>query len=58
MYMQGKTEGSVATGTLKVNAPPDPTLFCCAYKRNRFYMFTRSLSFYIRLPRSLCLCLS
>jgi peptidylprolyl isomerase domain and WD repeat-containing protein 1 len=28
-------------GNLTVNADYDPTLICCAWKKNRFYMFTR-----------------
>jgi len=38
---QGKTKGSAAFETLQVNAQPDPTLLCTAYKKNRFYLFTR-----------------
>ena len=38
---------------LKESETTDPTLFCTAYKRNRFYMFTRrepeSLSLYYSL---------
>nr|XP_034189826.1 peptidylprolyl isomerase domain and WD repeat-containing protein 1 isoform X2 [Osmia lignaria] len=46
---QGKTRKSAAVTvemeasenpTLEMNRP-DPTLFCTAYKKNRFYMFTR-----------------
>lgn len=52
---QGKYKGSVATGMLSLllavftfiadnlqqNATDDPTLACTAYKKNRFYLFTR-----------------
>lgn len=37
---QGRTVGSAALGTLQLNAAPDPTLFACAWKRHRFYLFT------------------
>jgi len=38
---QGKTEGSVATGSHVVNAKPDPTIFATAFNKHRFYLFTR-----------------
>jgi peptidylprolyl isomerase domain and WD repeat-containing protein 1 len=38
---QGKTEGSVATGTHNVNARPDPTIFATAFNKQRFYLFSR-----------------
>ncbi len=37
---QGKNKGSVATG-LRPGAMDDPTLVCCAYKKQRFFLFTR-----------------
>ncbi|EFA85921.1 WD40 repeat-containing protein [Heterostelium album PN500] len=38
---QGKNEGDLFMGTKKRDATPDPTLFCLAYKKQRFYMFSR-----------------
>ncbi|GAM25232.1 hypothetical protein SAMD00019534_084070 [Acytostelium subglobosum LB1] len=38
---QGKNEGDVFMGTKKRDVDPDPTLFCLAHKKQRFYMFTR-----------------
>lgn len=38
---QGRTSGSAALGTLETNAENDPTLFACAYNKNRFYLFTK-----------------
>jgi peptidylprolyl isomerase domain and WD repeat-containing protein 1 len=38
---QGRTVGSAYMDTLKVDAQEDPTIFACAFKKNRFYMFTR-----------------
>jgi len=38
---QGKTRGSVANDNLQANAEYDPTLFCSAFKKQRFYMFTK-----------------
>eukprot|EP01133_Synstelium_polycarpum_P018254 gene18254-21844_t len=38
---QGKNEGDVFLGTKKRDATPDPTIFALAYKKQRFYMFTR-----------------
>jgi len=38
---QGKTMGSAATETLKINATYDPTLVCVGFKKSRFYLFTR-----------------
>jgi len=38
---QGKNEGDVYMDTKKNNATYDPTLFCTAFKKQRFYMFTR-----------------
>ena len=38
---QGKTTGSVATENLQANAKLDPTLLCTAFKKNRFYLFSR-----------------
>eukprot|EP00727_Mastigamoeba_balamuthi_P010741 m51a1_g629 putative peptidylprolyl isomerase domain and wd repeat-containing protein 1-like (649) ;mRNA; r:144654-147099 len=38
---QGTSEGDLATGTRNRAAEPDPTLFCAAYSKARFYMFTR-----------------
>ena len=38
---QGKNIGSVTTTDFDLNAKEDPTLFCTAYKKNRFYLFTR-----------------
>lgn len=37
---QGVNKGSVATG-LRQHAEEDPTLVCCAFKRQRFYLFTK-----------------
>lgn len=37
---QGKSEGDLALDTRNRNADPDPTIFCCAYKQQRFYLFT------------------
>jgi len=37
---QGKYTGSAVTADVAVNAKEDPTLFCCAWKKNRFYLFT------------------
>eukprot|EP01126_Amoeba_proteus_P042276 TRINITY_DN4591_c0_g1_i3.p1 TRINITY_DN4591_c0_g1~~TRINITY_DN4591_c0_g1_i3.p1 ORF type:complete len:306 (-),score=54.29 TRINITY_DN4591_c0_g1_i3:124-1041(-) len=39
---QGRTEGSIATGTLNVKAVPDPTIFASAFNKHRFYLFTRN----------------
>eukprot|EP00026_Physarum_polycephalum_P001078 Phypoly_transcript_01079.p1 GENE.Phypoly_transcript_01079~~Phypoly_transcript_01079.p1 ORF type:complete len:623 (+),score=105.08 Phypoly_transcript_01079:1835-3703(+) len=38
---QGKNEGDVYMETRKRDATYDPTLFCSAFKKQRFYMFTR-----------------
>jgi len=38
---QGKTSGSAATENLQTNPKPDPTLICTAFKKNRFYLFSR-----------------
>jgi len=38
---QGKIKGSVAAENLQRNAEQDPTLFCTAFKQQRFYMITR-----------------
>jgi peptidylprolyl isomerase domain and WD repeat-containing protein 1 len=38
---QGKTEGSVATGTHSANSKEDPTIFATAFNKARFYLFTR-----------------
>eukprot|EP01127_Copromyxa_protea_P004695 TRINITY_DN14521_c0_g1_i1.p1 TRINITY_DN14521_c0_g1~~TRINITY_DN14521_c0_g1_i1.p1 ORF type:complete len:652 (-),score=148.48 TRINITY_DN14521_c0_g1_i1:43-1998(-) len=38
---QGRTEGSISTGTLNTKATPDPTFFATAYNKPRFYLFTR-----------------
>jgi len=39
---QGRCVGDAALpGELQMNAEPDPTLFCVAFKKSRFYMFTR-----------------
>jgi len=38
---QGKSKGSVAAGTFKPFAQEDPTLFVAAFKKQRFYLFTR-----------------
>jgi peptidylprolyl isomerase domain and WD repeat-containing protein 1 len=38
---QGKNEGDVFLDTKKKDVTHDPTLFCVAYKKQRFYMFTR-----------------
>mmetsp|Transcript_21447 Transcript_21447/g.27271 ORF Transcript_21447/g.27271 Transcript_21447/m.27271 type:complete len:607 (-) Transcript_21447:39-1859(-) len=38
---QGKNIGSVATVDFDVNATEDPTLICTAYKKHRFYLFSR-----------------
>jgi peptidylprolyl isomerase domain and WD repeat-containing protein 1 len=38
---QGRTVGSAYMDNLTVNAEEDPTVFACAFKKNRFYMFTR-----------------
>jgi len=38
---QGKSTGSAATETLNRNAEHDPTLVCSAFRKHRFYLFTR-----------------
>ncbi|EGC30348.1 hypothetical protein DICPUDRAFT_41571 [Dictyostelium purpureum] len=38
---QGKNEGDVSLGTKKRDSENDPTLFCLAFKKQRFYMFSR-----------------
>jgi len=38
---QGKTKGSAATETLQQNAQYDPLLICTAFKKARFYLFSR-----------------
>jgi len=38
---QGKALGAVGTVERKHDAENDPTLFCAAYKKHRFYLFTR-----------------
>jgi len=39
---QGRTQGTLTnTEDLKAEAVDDPHLFCTAYKRSRFYMFTK-----------------
>eukprot|EP01105_Mastigella_eilhardi_P021191 TRINITY_DN5107_c0_g1_i1.p1 TRINITY_DN5107_c0_g1~~TRINITY_DN5107_c0_g1_i1.p1 ORF type:complete len:627 (-),score=189.39 TRINITY_DN5107_c0_g1_i1:99-1979(-) len=38
---QGRSEGDLAMDTRNRNAEPDPTVFCCAYNKQRFYMFSR-----------------
>jgi peptidylprolyl isomerase domain and WD repeat-containing protein 1 len=38
---QGKNEGDVYMDTRKRDASYDPTIFCSAFKKQRFYMFTR-----------------
>ena len=38
---QGKNIGSVATVDFDLNATEDPTFFCTALKKNRFYLFSR-----------------
>jgi peptidylprolyl isomerase domain and WD repeat-containing protein 1 len=38
---QGLNVGDVYMDTRKRDAVPDPTVFCTAYKKTRFYMFTR-----------------
>lgn len=38
---QGKNIGSVATVDFNFNASEDPTLICTAYKKHRFYLFSR-----------------
>ncbi|KYR01535.1 WD40 repeat-containing protein [Tieghemostelium lacteum] len=38
---QGKNEGNAFLGTKKQDSEPDPTVFCVAYKKQRFYMFTK-----------------
>jgi len=38
---QGKTRGDAGVGTLKPNAKGDPLLFCTAFKKQRFYVFSR-----------------
>lgn len=38
---QGKTTGSAYLDNLTINAQEDPTVFACAFKKNRFYLFTR-----------------
>jgi peptidylprolyl isomerase domain and WD repeat-containing protein 1 len=38
---QGRTVGSAYLDNLKVDAQEDPTVFACAFKKNRFYLFTR-----------------
>jgi peptidylprolyl isomerase domain and WD repeat-containing protein 1 len=38
---QGRTQGSVETGDMRADAEEDPTLVCAAFKKNRFYLFSR-----------------
>eukprot|EP01094_Clydonella_sp_ATCC50884_P027649 TRINITY_DN8036_c0_g1_i1.p1 TRINITY_DN8036_c0_g1~~TRINITY_DN8036_c0_g1_i1.p1 ORF type:complete len:677 (-),score=194.06 TRINITY_DN8036_c0_g1_i1:304-2169(-) len=38
---QGKTTLNTATGEISLNAEEDPTLICTAYRKARFYLFTR-----------------
>lgn len=38
---QGKSIGSAYMDNLNVNAEEDPTVFACAFKKTRFFMFTR-----------------
>lgn len=38
---QGRTAGSAYLDNLKVDALDDPTVFTCAFKKNRFYLFTK-----------------
>ncbi|KAL6040930.1 Peptidylprolyl isomerase domain and WD repeat containing protein 1, variant 3 [Balamuthia mandrillaris] len=38
---QGKTQGSVEMGDAPREANYDPTIICAAYKKQRFYLFTR-----------------
>lgn len=54
IYPQGKAKKPKAAVTLEMEAATnptlegslsDPTLFCTAYKKNRFYMFTKLVIF-------------
>ncbi|EGG14037.1 WD40 repeat-containing protein [Cavenderia fasciculata] len=38
---QGKNSGDATLGTKKRDAENDPTIFCLAYKKQRFYMLSR-----------------
>jgi len=38
---QGKTRGVLGTTEFKADAEEDPTLICAAYKKHRFYLFSR-----------------
>lgn len=38
---QGRSIGSAYTDNLNVNAEEDPTVFACAFKKSRFYLFSR-----------------
>ncbi|ELR20633.1 CYP, putative, partial [Acanthamoeba castellanii str. Neff] len=38
---QGRTQGSVETGDMRADAEEDPTLVCAAFKKGRFYLFSR-----------------
>uniref|UniRef100_A0A6B2KZT4 peptidylprolyl isomerase n=1 Tax=Arcella intermedia TaxID=1963864 RepID=A0A6B2KZT4_9EUKA len=38
---QGKTRGSVATGTFVAKGEEDPTVFSTAFNKNRFYLFSK-----------------
>eukprot|EP01113_Clastostelium_recurvatum_P020926 TRINITY_DN2477_c0_g1_i1.p1 TRINITY_DN2477_c0_g1~~TRINITY_DN2477_c0_g1_i1.p1 ORF type:complete len:663 (-),score=150.28 TRINITY_DN2477_c0_g1_i1:90-2078(-) len=38
---QGVNKGDIVQDNKKKDALPDPTLFCSAYKKQRFYLFTR-----------------
>lgn len=38
---QGRAVGSIDTGDVRHDAQYDPTLICAAWKKNRFYLFTR-----------------
>eukprot|EP01132_Coremiostelium_polycephalum_P007544 gene7544-9275_t len=38
---QGTNEGDVNLGTKKRDAVPDPTIFCLAFKKQRFYLFSK-----------------
>jgi peptidylprolyl isomerase domain and WD repeat-containing protein 1 len=51
-HLQGRARKSKAAVTVEMEAAEnptldsvhsDPTLFCTAYKKNRFYMFTRQV---------------
>ncbi|KAF2075949.1 hypothetical protein CYY_002752 [Polysphondylium violaceum] len=38
---QGRNEGDVSLGTKKRDSEPDPTIFALAFKKQRFYLFSK-----------------